>query len=121
LSREINPGHLLNVIYENNIELTNCDMPDRFVSLFDNKIRKILFEVNICDQVYNGHCKVEAANRMCLKSLNPKNLEGLNRIPQRVLSDGIDNCVGSFSGLFKLIYNQMQILDQWPKQSMSSC
>ena len=49
----------------------------------------------------------------CVKSLKIKNCEGYDRIPQRVLSEGIDHLLSPLTGLFKLITTQNSIPDQW--------
>ena len=49
----------------------------------------------------------------CMQSLKIKNLEGYDRIPKRVLVDGVEQFVGAFSGLFQRIYTQLKIPDQW--------
>ena len=38
----------------------------------------------------------------CIKQLKPKNSEGYDRIPQRILLDGIEALSTPFSKLFKL-------------------
>jgi hypothetical protein len=54
--------------------------------------------------------KIEAKDKMfmnrvdvfeCMKSLKCKNLEGYDRIPQRIFVDGIDYLVTSFTGSIK--------------------
>ena len=71
--------------------------------------------VQIDDQIYNGKKKVQTENKMfmdlssiieCVKSLKIKNSEGYDRIPQRVLVDGIEVLSSAFEGLFSRVYNQ---------------
>ena len=78
--------------------------------------------VQIDDQIYNGKKKVQTKNKMfmdlnsiveCVKTLNIKNSEGYNRIPRRVLVDGIEVISGAFEGLFSRVYNQTAIPAQW--------
>ena len=54
----------------------------------------------VSDNVYNGVRKLEADNSMfmdensireCISTLKVKNSEGLDRIPQRILCDGVEN------------------------------
>ena len=49
----------------------------------------------------------------CILNLKIKNSEGFDRIPQRILREGIDVLQGPLSLLFKLIYEEKQIPDQW--------
>ena len=45
--------------------------------------------------------------------LKRKNSEGYDRIPQRVLVDGIEHLLDPLTHLFNLIYNQKKIPEQW--------
>ena len=49
----------------------------------------------------------------CMQSLKIKNSEGYDRIPQRILVDGLEPLVLAFSGLFARIYAQVQVPNQW--------
>ena len=49
----------------------------------------------------------------CVASLKVKNAEGYDRIPQRIIKDGINHLIAPLSMLFKLIYETKQIPDQW--------
>ena len=42
-----------------------------------------------------------------------KNCEGFDRIPQRVLVDGIDILIDPLNELFGLVYHQRDIPEQW--------
>ena len=62
-------------------------------------------------EVYNGTKKLEQGNKMfmdkvsimeCILSLQVKNSEGYDRIPQRILVDGADVLIATFEGLFSL-------------------
>ena len=48
-----------------------------------------------------------------LKNLKIKNSEGFDRIPQRILIDGMSELIKPFSILFNLIYTTNQIPEQW--------
>jgi hypothetical protein len=72
--------------------------------------------------VYNGDKKVNAINsffmdrasvRECITSLKTKNSEGFDQIPQRVLVDGVDYLLDPLTCLFKLIYEEIRVPDQW--------
>ena len=49
----------------------------------------------------------------CVKQLKLKNCEGYDRIPQRILIDGIDILINPLSQLFSLIYREKLIPEQW--------
>ena len=58
--------------------------------------------------VYNGKKKIDAGDFMfmptsevkkCLESIKIKNTEGYDRIPQRVLADGIEHLLPPFTKL----------------------
>ena len=49
----------------------------------------------------------------CMKAIKVKNCEGYDRIPQRVLVDGMMNLLNPLSKLFKSIYSEKKIPEQW--------
>ena len=49
----------------------------------------------------------------CVMSLKMKNSEGYDRIPQRILIDGVDHLMTAFGGLFSRIYTQKEVPEQW--------
>ncbi len=49
----------------------------------------------------------------CIQTLKPKNSEGFDRIPQRVLKDGMEILLAPLSRLFELIYKTRTIPEQW--------
>ena len=48
-----------------------------------------------------------------VKSLKTKNCEGHDRIPQRILIDGIQYLLDPLSKIFNKIYNTKTIPEQW--------
>ena len=93
-----------------------------FGDLFIKKVKTIIDSTHINPQVHNGHQKILHGRTPpissidileCVKSLKIKNCEGYDRIPQRVLSEGIDHLLSPLTGLFKLITTQNSIPDQW--------
>ena len=48
-----------------------------------------------------------------MKEIKLKNSEGEDRIPQRILVDGMNQLIGPMSTLFEKIYNQKKIPEQW--------
>ena len=51
--------------------------------------------------------------RKCVSEIKIKNTEGYDRIPQRVLVDGLDQLLDPLSNLFEMIYCQKVIPGQW--------
>ena len=121
-AKNVNVTNLPKTLFEQNEELQHKDIPDKFANHFDTKIRKLLRDVNIDNDVYNGVKKVEAVNknfmdcqsvRECVSSLKIKNSEGFDRIPQRILVDGIDVLLTPITALMNKIYEQKCVPDQW--------
>jgi hypothetical protein len=76
----------------------------------------------IDDTVYNGKKLVNTENRMfmtsddlrdCIMSLKSKNTEGFDRIPQRILVDGVEFLLEPLTYLFEQIYRQKKVPEQW--------
>ncbi len=121
-AKDINPNSLPKSMFLNGVVINQEDLTDRFASFFDNKIRGIVEQVSIDDNVYNGTRKIFTSEKMfmdptsvklCLQSLKNKNTEGVDRIPQKILLDGADHLEAPLSKLFNLIYNEKMIPDQW--------
>ena len=49
----------------------------------------------------------------CVKNIKIKNCEGYDRIPQRILVDGITVLINPLRILFSKIYNQKSVPQQW--------
>jgi hypothetical protein len=94
----------------------------RLAQHFDAKIKSILDEITIDDQVFNGEHKIAAANGMfmhessikeCLSSLKSKNSKGFVRIPQKVLIGGAVHLINLLTPLLDRIYNKTKVPEQW--------
>jgi hypothetical protein len=78
---------------------SNDEMPsDRLASIFDNEIKTSLTSTQLHQNVYNSKNKV-TSNKMfvgaeetleCIKTIKIKSSKRHDRIPQRILVDGID-------------------------------
>ena len=84
--------------HHNNVKIDENDIADAFANFFESKIQDIQNEISIDEEVYNGTKKVNADNlnfmtrsniEEAIKSLKTKNSEGFDRIPQRIIIDGI--------------------------------
>ena len=49
----------------------------------------------------------------CALSLKSKNAEGYDRIPQRILRDGLEYLLPPLTKLFDIIYKLRQVPNQW--------
>ena len=85
-------------------------------------IQDIVAETTIDNSVYNGVRKVTVEDknfmtgfniRNAILSLKLKNSEGYDRIPQRILLDGVSQLTEPFLKLFTLIYTTNTIPEQW--------
>ena len=113
VANDINVSTLPSSLYLNNMEVIKSDQPDAFAHHFDDKIKKIVNNVGIDNNVYNGRKKVNAENKFfmsrdevcsCMLSLKSKNSEGFDRIPQRILLDGAEVLTDPLAKLFEKIY-----------------
>ena len=99
----------------NNETIEKENLPQAFANHFQYKIKTIIRDVKIDTEVYNGINKVLSASENfmtelkiieCIKSIKIKNNEGFDRIPQRILVDGLPNLLPPLVILFEQIYLQ---------------
>ena len=85
---------------------------DSFATFFQEKVDMITDSVGVDDSVYNGRRKLVAVDldfmseyqvKACIEAIKLKNTEGFDRVPQRVLVDGIDHLLTPLSVLFNLM------------------
>jgi hypothetical protein len=99
---------------------------DSFAKFFHNKINIIKRTCDIKNAVYNGNRKILVDNRFfmcesdiieCLDSVEPKNCEGFDRMPVRILSDANQFLVPPLTILFRKFTNKKQFLinGKWQK------
>ena len=109
-------------MYLNGQLISEQEIPDAFASFFYEKIKNIVTLTEIDQTVYNGTNKLHAANEnfmsemeliAAINSLAFKNCEGHDRIPQRIIKDGINMLLGPLSYLFDTIYKTKEIPQQW--------
>ena len=109
-------------MYEGGTPIEKNELPDKFAKYFSSKITVLSDMLPVNTKVYNGTKKLEQGNKMfmdkvsimeCILSLQVKNSEGYDRIPQRILVDGADVLIATFEGLFSRIYTQVRVPDQW--------
>ena len=122
IAKDLNIQSIPSKLFHANVIVDETEVPDAFASFFKNKIVNLVNESRINCNVYNGSCKVAAeeknfmseANVMeAIKSLTIKNCEGYDRIPQRILIDGISHLLRPLSQIFDKIYRTKLIPEQW--------
>ena len=109
-------------LFCNNISVNENDQANCFANYFFEKVNSIKNSLVVNDQVYNGKNKLIVGDRFfmnqndvkeCLLSLKSKKCEGFDRIPVCVLVDAEELLLPPLTTLFKLIYEQRAIPDQW--------
>ena len=122
LAKDLNSPTIPNKMSQNNNEIPITELPDAFAKYFKNKVDLIISENKVDDNVYNGKQKIKSncINFMtpnyvieALKSIKIKNCEGYDRIPQRILVDGIKYLAAPLMKLFSMIYHKCEIPEQW--------
>ena len=122
IAKDSNKPKIPNTMFLNTTQINSDDLPDTFADFFKNKVQNIVNNQVIDDQIYNGKRKVNVNSvdfmtendvLKAVKSLKSKNCEGHDRIPVRIISDGIQHLLKPLSYLFSNIYIQKQIPEQW--------
>ena len=122
IAKDLNIESLPKTLFEEGAEIHTDQVAERFANFFDTKIKNIINSTEVDDGVYNGSNKAKSEVKFfmdplsvkeCMQSLKVKNTEGYDRIPQRVLVDGVDVLVDPFSKLFDKIYHEKSIPKQW--------
>ena len=104
------------------LEIRSHEQSNEFANFFVKKVNDIVKSTKVDENVYNGIKKIDAQCEMfmtrenirkCFSEMKIKNTEGYDRIPQRVLVDGLDQLLDPLSNLFEMIYCQKVIPGQW--------
>ena len=121
-AKNLNVSQLPDNLTLNSTKIQEHALPDTFAEFFSNKVKTIVNECKIDSSVYNGTRKINSDPEnfmtpenvlIAIKSLKIKNCEGFDRIPVRILIDGINELVQVLSHLFNLIYKHKTIPSQW--------
>ena len=121
-AKNLSSNHIPKNITKNGIPINQHDTANVFAGYFHDKVRNIKTNTKIDNAVYNGKLKLLVDNRFfmseidikeCLQTLKPKNCEGYDRIPVRILYDARDILIASLTTLFMKIYEQKAIPNQW--------
>ena len=122
IAKNLQISNLPKEMYCNDLLIPKLEMPDVFADYFVKKIENIVNETIIDNNVYNGKKKLNVENTdfmqlndvlNAVKSLKVKNCEGHDRIPQRILVDGIQFLLQPLSVIFNKIYLTKTIPEQW--------
>ena len=98
IAKDINVSPMPSYMLNNEHEVIMDELPDQFAKHFKTKVSNLTTENNIQQNVYNGRQKIYANNYNfmdkqsvieAISSIKIKNCEGYDRIPQRILVDGI--------------------------------
>jgi hypothetical protein len=113
VARDINVNTLPVNLCINGAQIIDSEKAEAFATFFDTKIKSVLNSVSINEDNYNGKKIVNSEDKMfndknavieVMKSLKPKNSEGYDRIPQRILLDCMEHLILPFQNLLSLIY-----------------
>ena len=122
IAKNMGVNAIPHVLYKNQQEIIHANAPEEFARFFKNKVKTITDSSVINEEVYNGKRKVLAANKMfmdqasirtVMESIKIKNSEGYDRIPQRIIREGLELLLEPFTELFKKIYSQRTLPEQW--------
>ena len=109
-------------MFLNNTKISNNTLPEVFGKFFSDKVSNLTNNLIINDNVYNGNRKIDSQNEFfmsgteildVLSSIKLKNCEGFDRIPQRILVEGAESLIQPLTTLFRKIYSQKTIPEQW--------
>ena len=99
----------------NGVPVIESNIANTFAIFFSDKVQSIKDSLAINRNVYNGKCKLIVDNRffmssddvkLAMQSLKPKNSEGYDRIPVKMLYNACDILNAPLSTLFRKIYEQ---------------
>ena len=122
IAKDLNINKLPDNMFLNVDPIPASELPDKFAEFFKNKIDSIVQGSILNPNVYNGTRKLFVLNDDfmteknildAVMSLKLKNSEGFDRIPQRIIIDGIPKLLHPLCTLFNLIYRTKDIPEQW--------
>ena len=123
MAKDINQNDIPEIIRKAGIEINPCNVSESFADFFDNKVKNIVSSCIVDENVYNGKRIIHNNKNKnfvnhdtcmeALRSIKINNCEGYDRIPQRILNAGKDILINPITKLFKLIYVNKKIPEQW--------
>ena len=106
----------------NDDQISKDNIPEVFANFFKTKVENMANQCSTSDTVYNGKKIMDAEEEFfmtdtnilqILKNLKIKNCEGFDRLPLRIFNEGAELLVKPLSHLFKLIYDEKKVPEQW--------
>ena len=122
IAKDIGTPDIPNNMFLKGVAVSGDKIADSFAEFFDEKVKNLVEKTRVDPGVHNGTQKLESGDfdfmtrdnvYKCIKQLKTKNSEGYDRIPQRILLDGIDILISPFAKLFTMIYQERAIPEQW--------
>ena len=111
--KNLGTSQIPNVMTLDGNEVSGHDISNCFANFFEKKVGDIVGSTKVDENVYNGKKRIEAQCEMfmtglsiseCVKKIKIKNTEGYDRIPQRIMVDGLEQLMEPLAHLFELIY-----------------
>ena len=122
IAKDINSGEIPAIMFLGTLKVEENDIPERFAEHLESKVASIVTQISIDPNVYNGITRL-ISNEMnfmtndnilkAVSSIKMKNSEGDDRIPQRIIIDGINILLRPLTVLFGKIYETKEIPEQW--------
>ena len=121
-AKDINTPQLPTKMTLQNVEIIKNELPDAFADFFETKVNDIVNEQIVIDSVHNGHRKLWTSDHHFMSieniveavlTMKNKPCEGHDRIPQRILKDGIEWLKYPLSFIFDQIYRTKKLPEQW--------
>ena len=122
IANDKNVSRLPDKLFLSGAEIPDIKIASTFGDFFVNKVNTITNTCTLNPSVHNGRRKIFVTEEFCInesdvagciKMLKIKNSEGFDRIPQRILSDGMEPLLKPLTTLFKLIFKENKIPEQW--------
>ena len=122
IARDKNSDEIPSKMFKNAVEVDENEIPESFAEYFASKISSLMVNIAIDPNVYNGNRRITSTEEnfmtsqnilRAVQSIKMKNAEGGDRIPQRILIDGISVLIRPLSKLFEKIYEEKSIPEQW--------
>ena len=122
VAKDTNVEDIPSKMFKGDMEIETDQISDCFADYFCEKITLLSNDAQINPTVYNGRRKMDVIDEnfmteeniiRAVKSIKIKNSEGNDRIPQRILIDGISCLIKPLANLFNKIYTKKEIPEQW--------
>ena len=124
IAKDINSNEIPKEMFIEGNRVCVDEVAESFATHFEDKISRLTSEIRIDQNVFNGTRTIldhEAENnfmtieniRKAVLSIKLKNSEGEDRIPQRILIDGMEILLQPLAVFFSMVYRDKVIPEQW--------